>query len=394
MFETFGLDMTPKAASVWFGLGIGVIFGALAMLTRFCLRRALIGEASERAEARGVWALALAVAALGTQGAVAAGLISFEAHRFQAQPVPVLGIVLGGLMFGLGTVLARGCLSRLTVLSASGNLRALVAILVAAVAAHATLQGALAPLRVALGAVTLPLGGALPGAGWVWAAVIAGLALLVVLRARVSPLMLAGGALIGALVPLAWVGTGFVLFDEFDAIPLEGLAFTGPWAEALVLGRCGAGCERRALGRVWSAACWRGRWWRRLASRRFRWESFESAGQMGRSLGGATLMGVGGVLAGGCTVGAGLAGVPTLGVSALIAFGAVVAGIVVADAVLARRGGPGGWLPRSERVQASVTPACAMPSWAAASDPSKSMARQRSWRTVTVKPSLAASTAE
>lgn len=337
MFETLGLDMTPQVASVWFGLAVGLAFGALAMLTRFCLRRALIGEASERSEARGVWALALAVAVLGTQGAVAAGLVSFEAHRFQATPVPVPGIALGGLMFGLGTVLARGCLSRLTVLSASGNLRALMAILVAAVAAHATLQGALAPLRVALGSVTVPLGGALPGAGWLWAAVIGALALLVVIRSRVSPLLLVGGALIGLLVPLAWVGTGYVLFDEFDAILLEGLAFTGPWAEALFWGVAAsvssAGFGVGLIGGVLSGALVAA-----LASRRFRWESFDSAGQMGRSLGGAALMGVGGVLAGGCTVGAGLAGVPTLGISALIAFGAVVVGIVAADAVLNRGG--------------------------------------------------------
>lgn len=336
MFETLGLEMTPQLASVWFGLGLGVVFGALAMLTRFCLRRALIGEASERSEARGVWAMALAVAVLGTQGAVAAGFVSFEAHRFQAEPVPVLGIVIGGLMFGMGTVLARGCLSRLTVLSASGNLRALVAILVAAVAAHAALQGALAPLRLALGSVTLPLGGALPGAGWLWAAVIVALALLVVLRARVSPLLLLGGALIGALVPLAWVGTGFVLYDDFDAIPMEGLAFTGPWAEALFWGVAaqvtspgfGAGLIGGVLAGALVAA---------LASRRFQWESFESAGQMGRSLGGAALMGMGGVVAGGCTVGAGLAGVPTLGIAALIAFGAVVVGIIGGDAVMNRR---------------------------------------------------------
>jgi uncharacterized membrane protein YedE/YeeE len=336
MFESLGLGITPQAASVWFGLGIGVLFGALAMLTRFCLRRALIGEASERSEARGVWALALAVAVLGTQGAVAAGLVSFGEHRFQAEPVALLAIVVGGLMFGLGTVLARGCLSRLTVLSASGNLRALVAILVAAVAAHATLQGALAPLRVALGSVTVSLGGVLPGAGWLWAAVIVALALLVVIRSRVPLPMLAGGALIGALVPLAWVGTGYVLYDEFDAIPLEGLAFTGPWAEALFWGVAasvtsagfGAGLVGGVLAGALVAA---------VLSRRFRWESFDSAGQMGRSLGGAALMGVGGVLAGGCTVGAGLAGIPTLGLAALIAFGAVVVGILGGDAVLNRR---------------------------------------------------------
>ncbi|PWK60081.1 YeeE/YedE family protein [Roseicyclus mahoneyensis] len=344
MFETLGLEMTPRTASLWFGLALGLAFGALAMLTRFCLRRALIGPETERAEARGVWAMALLVAVIGTQGAVAMGFVSFEAHRFQATAVPVLGVVLGGLMFGLGTVLARGCLSRLTVLSASGNLRALVAILVAAMAAHATLQGALAPVRMALGSVTVPLGGDLPGAGWLWAAVIGALAALVVLRARGSVWLLAGGALIGALVPLAWVGTGFVLYDEFDAIPLEGLAFTGPWAEALFWGVAaqvttpgfGAGLVGGVLAGALVAA---------LVSRRFRWESFESAGQMGRSLGGAALMGVGGVLAGGCTLGAGLAGLPTLGISALIAFGAIVVGIVAADALLNRAGADRGVVP-------------------------------------------------
>lgn len=336
MFETLGLEMTPQTASVWFGLIVGLAFGALAMLTRFCLRRALVGPAEDRSEARGVWALALAVAVLGTQGAVAAGLVSFEAHRFQSEPVAVLGLVVGGLLFGLGTVLARGCLSRLTVLSASGNLRALVAILVAAVAAHAALQGALAPLRMALGSVTLSLGGVLPGAGWIWAAVIAGLALLVVLRSRVSAPMLLGGALIGALVPVAWVGTGYVLYDEFDAIPLEGLAFTGPWAEALFWG-VAASVTNAGFGAGLIGGVLAGSLVAAILSRRFAWESFDSAGQMGRSLGGAALMGVGGVLAGGCTVGAGLAGLPTLGISALIAFVAIVAGILGADAVLNRR---------------------------------------------------------
>lgn len=337
MFETLGLEMGPRAASVWFGLLIGLAFGALAQLTRFCLRRALIGPEAERSAARGTWAMALVVAMIGTQGAVALGLVSFEAHRFHVDPVPVLALVIGGLLFGLGTVLARGCLSRLTVLSTSGNLRALVAVLVAAAFAQATLQGALAPVRMGLASVTVPLSG-LPGAGWIWGAVIAALALLVVLRSRVTPALLAGGALIGALVPLGWVGTGYVLYDDFDAIPLEGMAFTGPWAEALFWGVAAqvstAGFGTGLIGGVLAGALVAA-----LASRSFRWETFESAGQMGRSLGGAALMGVGGVLAGGCTVGAGLAGLPTLGVAALIAFASIVVGIFGADAVLTRRAG-------------------------------------------------------
>lgn len=343
MFETLNLGITPQDAALWVGAALGLCFGGLAQVTRFCLRRALIGTPGERAEARGVWAMALIVAVIGTQAAVAAGLVSFAGHRFGAEAVPVAGLVLGGLLFGLGTVLARGCLSRLTILSATGNLRALVAILVAAIAAQASLQGALAPLRMALGAMTVDLG-ALPGAAWLWAAVIVAAALLVLLRARMSLSLLVGGALIGALVPLAWVATGHVLYDEFDPIALEGMGFTGPWAEALFWGVAaqvsdigfGGGLIGGVLAGALIAA---------LIAGQFRWEGFESVGQMGRSLGGAVLMGVGGVLAGGCTVGAGLAGVPTLGVSALIAFGAVVVGIVVADLVLNRARLGGGIVP-------------------------------------------------
>ena len=92
MFETLsmtlGLDIGPRAVSVWLGLALGIAFGALAFLTRFCLRRALVGPAPERAPARGVWALALAVAILGTQIAVAAGWVDFAAHRFHAASLP------------------------------------------------------------------------------------------------------------------------------------------------------------------------------------------------------------------------------------------------------------------------------------------------------------------
>lgn len=336
MFETLGLGITPQAASVWFGLALGLVFGAAAQVTRFCLRRALVGPARERAAARGVWAMALAVAVLGTQGAVALGLVSFQAHRFGAATVPVASVLLGGLMFGFGTVMARGCLSRLTVLSAGGNLRALIAVVVAGLVAQATLLGPLAPMRMALGALAVPMGG-VAGMGWLWAAVIAGLALWVVIVSRPRLAEVLGGALIGALVPVAWVGTGFVLYDPFDPIALEGLAFTGPWADALFWATA-AQLATPGFGTGLVGGVLMGALVAAVGRRQFRIEGFANAAQTGQSLGGAALMGLGGVLAGGCTVGAGLAGVPTLGASAIIAFGAVVAGVFIGDAVLARRG--------------------------------------------------------
>ncbi|MBY6116405.1 YeeE/YedE family protein [Mameliella alba] len=337
MFETLGFEeLTAPQVVVWFALILGAVFGLLAERTRFCFRRGLVGE--DRRAAMGVWLTALAVAVLGTQGAVAMEWITFEDHRFFASDLPIAAILVGGALFGAGMVLTRGCVSRLTVLTGSGNLRALTVLAVFAVVAHATLKGVLAPLRVTLAETTVPLGdnvslAALPGGATLWAAVIALAALAFALRSGNRWQALVGGALIGALVPLGWVGTGFILYDDFDPIAMESLAFTSTWADTLfftvastsIPANFGVGLVGGVLlGALLSS----------LAARRFQWQSFTSPAETGRYLAGAALMGVGGVLAGGCTVGAGLSGVPTLSVAALLALAAIAAGGLLTNALL------------------------------------------------------------
>ena len=333
MFESLGFEtLTAPQAAVWFALAIGVAFGALAQITRFCLRRAVVGE--DRKQAAGVWLTALAVALLGTQFAVAQGVISFADHRFMAADLPVLAIVAGGLMFGIGMVLTRGCISRLTVLTGAGNLRAALVLIVFAITAHAALKGVLAPVRTTLGSVTLPLdSAALPGNPLIWTALIAAVAVGFALRSgnRVTTLALA--ALIGALVPLAWVGTGFVLYDDFDPIAMQSLSFTSPAADSIfytvastaVSANFGAGLLAGVIVGALIAA---------LLSGGFQWQSFETPRQTGRYMAGAVLMGLGGVLAGGCTVGAGLAGVPTLSLAAVLALASIIAGGLLAQRAL------------------------------------------------------------
>ncbi len=339
MFETLGFeDTTAREASVLFGLGLGLAFGVLAQVTQFCFRRALVG--ADRHPAAGVWLTALAAAILGTQAAVAAGWIGFGDHRFMAAEVPVLAIALGGLAFGAGMVLTRGCVSRLTVLAGGGNLRAVLVLVVFAITAHATLKGVLAPLRTGLGSFAVELGSfaslaALPGGAWAWAGVISGAALLFALRSGARAPALAAAAVIGLLVPLGWVGTGFILFDEFEPIAMESLSFTSPMSESLfftvassaVPAGFGPGLVGGVLLGALAASLLRGQ---------FAWQSFDSPAQTGRYLAGAALMGVGGVLAGGCTLGAGLSGVPTLSVAAILALAAIAAGAISANAVLVR----------------------------------------------------------
>ena len=339
MFESFGFEeFTARQASVVLAVLIGIAFGALAQRTKFCLRSALVGE--NRLKAAGVWLTALAVAVLGTQAAVFAGWIDFADHRFLISDVPVLAIALGGMLFGAGMVLTRGCISRLTVLTGGGNLRAGLVVLAFAIVAHMTLKGVLAPLRVALGSVTLTMGdavslAALPGGPLVWAGVIAAGALAIAVRANISAGQWIMAALIGLLVPLAWVGTGFILFDDFDPIAMESLSFTSPAAETLFWSIASssipAGFGTGLVGGVFIGAM--------LASLifgGFEWQSFTSPRQTGRYMTGAAMMGLGGVLAGGCTLGAGLSGVPTLSVAAILALTMIAVGALIMNALLSQ----------------------------------------------------------
>ena len=345
MFETLELgDITARQASVGLALALGLAFGLLGERTGFCFRRAVIG--ADRRAALGVWAAALGVAVLGTQLAVARGWIGFDAHRFMASDLPILAIALGGLAFGAGMVLTRGCLSRLAVLSGTGNLRALIVLGVFAVVAHATLKGVLAPLRTQLGAVTVDLGAltslaALPGGAGLWSGVIAVAAAGLVWRAGAGVWPLLGGAAIGLLVPLGWVGTGYVLYDDFDPIAMQSLSFTAPAADSLFFvvasSAIPAGFGVGLVGGVLIGAlisAW--------LTGRFRWQSFESPRQTGRYLAGAGLMGVGGVLAGGCTVGAGLSGTASLSVAAFLALAAIALGALLTNAVIRSASAPAG----------------------------------------------------
>jgi uncharacterized membrane protein YedE/YeeE len=256
--------------------------------------------------------------------------------------LPLAAILLGGVLFGAGMVLTRGCVSRLTVLGATGNLRALSVLVVFAIVAHATLKGVLAPLRVSLGTATVDMGEAsllsgLPGGAPVWTGLVIAVIAALVLRSGARRRDLALAAVIGALVPLGWVGTGFLLLDEFDPIPLESLSFTAPWSETLFWGIAStsipAGFGTGLVGGVIAGS---------LAAAALRGEakliSFSSPQETLRHLAGGALMGFGGVLAGGCTVGAGLSGVGTLSVAAILTLAAIMAGGRVTDRLVDRQG--------------------------------------------------------
>ncbi len=341
MFEALGFEeLTPLSASVLLGLVLGCAYGALAQRSALCLRRSLLGDWRDCLPALGAWVMALAWAIAGTRLAVAAGLISFESHRFLSPDLPVVSVLLGGALFGAGMMLTGGCVSRLTVLVGSGNLRALLVLLVFAITAHAAMKGALAPIRELLQAASLDVEGAaalttLPG-GEIWPLGLALAAAFCAVRSGAPGSHLAMAAMIGLLVPLGWVGTGFVLLDDFDPLPLQSLGFTGPMADTLFW-TVAATSIPAGFGTGLVAGVIVGSFLAAWLAGGFHWESLEGPRQTGRYLAGGIMMGLGGVLAGGCTVGAGLSGVSTASFSALLAVAAMVVSARSAGAVLASR---------------------------------------------------------
>jgi uncharacterized membrane protein YedE/YeeE len=130
------------------GLLVGGLFGFFAQRSRFCLRAATIEFSRGAGGPRlAVWLLTFGSALVGTQAFVAAGLLDVTDARQLAQQGSISGAMVGGVMFGCGMILARGCASRLLVLSANGNLRALLSGLVFAVTAQAAYRGLLSPAR-------------------------------------------------------------------------------------------------------------------------------------------------------------------------------------------------------------------------------------------------------
>jgi uncharacterized protein len=130
------------------GLLIGLLFGFFAQRSKFCLRAAVVEFWHRQfGEKLSVWLLTFSAAVIAIQGLIVLGDLDVSTARQLASRGSLSGALVGGLLFGAGMIMTRGCASRLLILSANGNLRALLSGLIFAVTAQSALSGALSPLR-------------------------------------------------------------------------------------------------------------------------------------------------------------------------------------------------------------------------------------------------------
>ena len=133
------------------GLLIGLAYGAIALLSGFCLLSGLRGWwADGDSRLIRTFALALGVAIAATQLLAAGNVVDIGKSIYLQPSFSAPLMFAGGLLFGYGMVLANGCGSRALVLLGRGNLRSFVVVIVLGIAAQMTLKGLIAPGRIAV----------------------------------------------------------------------------------------------------------------------------------------------------------------------------------------------------------------------------------------------------
>lgn len=333
------------------GLAIGGAAGFAVRHARLCsfgaVEDALMGGDSRRLR---IFGLALGIAILGTQALIIGGLLDPEQTSYTPAAFPLIAILIGSVMFGIGMAMVGTCGFGSLVRLGTGDLRSLIVILILGVSAYATLRGAFASFRItvlegifiampdgarsdvaslsmhALGLDVRAAIAAIAGGALCWLA-------LSDRRLRRTPRLLSAGIALGLLTVAGWVATSW-LGDDFDhPIRPQSLTFVATVGKAIYAGLLNAAnFVDFGVGSVFGVVA--GSWLAAWRAGELRWEAFDDDHEMRRHLCGAALMGIGGILAGGCTIGQGITAGSMLSLSWPFAVGGMVLGARLGIATL------------------------------------------------------------
>jgi len=326
-------------------LVIGLIYGAVGLLSGFCMMSSMRGWLAE-GDGRLVrtYALAMGVAMAASQVLAAAGLVDLSKSIYLQPTFSAPMLFLGGLLFGYGMVMSNGCGSRALVLLGRGNLRSFVVVIVLGIFAEMTLKGLIAPGRIAMvqlsqtttKMVSLPVLLSMLGLTEAFARTLAASLIsgaLIIFAFAHAPFQrawgqIAAGIAVGLLIAAGWYATGYLGADDFNPTPVTSLTFIAPIADGLQYVMLSTGSTLN-FGIATVGGVFAGSLLAALVTGRFHWEGYQSAHHMLRSAGGAALMGTGGVMAFGCSIGQGLTGLSTLALASFVAVAGIFAGAAI-----------------------------------------------------------------
>jgi len=335
------MDIIPVGAiAALIGLATGIVLGLAARLGNFCtlgaIESAIYGDDQRRLR---MWGIVLGTAIFTTHLLAADGKADLGATVYHSVAWNPLASILGGALFGYGMALAGNCGFGALARFGGGDLRSLVVVVVMAIFGFVALNGPLAKLRVMLfpqvaaenpqsygdfvsnqlGLPPLLFATLVAAALVVWA--------LSHQPLREAPRQIAWGVAAGLAISFALWGTSALHDATFGEIPVEGHTFTAALGRSLIwLMTSSSGGLSFSVGSV--AGVLAGAFMGSSIRGLFRWEACEDPRELGRQVGGAALMGIGGVIAMGCSVGQGVTAFATLAYSAPVTLAAIYLGAV------------------------------------------------------------------
>ncbi|MDH5473094.1 MAG: YeeE/YedE family protein [Gammaproteobacteria bacterium] len=320
------------------GLAVGAVFAIPLQRFRFCLV-AGIGNLLLIKDTRLIvaFSVALLVAIGGTQYLEMMDLVAIGDSSYRDPTLDWLGAGLGGVLFGIGSALAGGCITRTLVRTMEGSLYSLIVFVSFALVAAIVQFGFLESVRLGLTRTTAMVLNTDAGIAsilslppWLVLAVVIAVLLLVLFKSwQLSPdkNMLLVGAVVGSLVVVSWYITGVLAQDEFMPVKPSAMTMSGPLARFgyfLLSGRL-AGLSFAVSFVIGTAVV---SFLLALVSRQFKITA-PARGTVKMALFGGSLMGLGAIMAYGCNVGQGLSGISTLSLESLIAVTGMVGGIAL-----------------------------------------------------------------
>lgn len=318
------------------GIAVGAVFAFIVQRFRFCLvagvSNLLLIKDYRQAMA---FATALLVAITGTQLLEITGIVAIADSSYRNNTLDWFGATTGGFIFGIGSSLAGGCITRTLVRTMEGSIHSLIALFSFSIVAAITQFGFLETLRVYLTNTTAielstdaGIASLLSLSPWlILAVVVISLLFFIVHSWKHSPdiTMLVAGLTIGLLVVFSWYVTGVLAQDDFNPSKPSAMTMSGPLARfgyILISGRI-ADVSFSILF-VISAAVFS--LLLAFARRQFKITA-PGKGMAKIALLGGILMGIGAIMAYGCNIGQGLSGTSTLSIESLLAVIGMVTGV-------------------------------------------------------------------
>ncbi len=323
------------------GLIIGLTFGIVAQKTQFCfsgsIKDYILMKSTRRASSV---IMAMIVAIISTSLLSTYQDIDLTQTIFYKEDINYFAIIFGGVLFGIGMMLADGCGNRHLVKFAQGDSNSLVTMVFIAIFAYATTKGFfygfLSPFTNNETLVQ-------------WSSIIGNIqmniyivltvltAFLLYLVKKVKRIFSLGdGVLVGLLITAAWYVTGVIGEESMErTIELSGITFIYPTAKTLELFMY---YQVNDLSFPISLVCGvlLGTFIMSFINKKYSFgcTATQNMNKVKYNMIGGALMGTGGILSIGCTVGQGLSGLSTLAFASFIAISSILISAAITGVIM------------------------------------------------------------